>query len=151
VSIGQHRPIDGTVVDGSELWSHNHSLTGSDVDSLGSGYSGATEWNWVRDSKVGSLYAITPESEGIPDRSKSTTSSPVGGTSRGPGHQLESVKVDQTNYTLAHDEAGRTATAFGMTMTWGPQGRLQAVSDANGLIEAYLYDADGRLTAIMDG
>ena len=146
-AVWEHAGITNPV-DDSTLWSLNHSLTNADVDNLGNQYAAAEAWDWIRDTKVGSLSAILDRDDVDPPRWVSTTSNTVSGTTRAPGHRLGSVEIDQTSYVLSHDQAGRVSSAMGMTMEWGPQGRLARVSDGTGTLEVYLYDADGKLTAI---
>lgn len=67
---------------------------------------------------------------------------------RGPGHQLQQVRVDRVTRAVRHDSAGRIQDNGGLEFSFDPRGQLAAVSRNGRIVESYFYDVTGRLAAV---
>jgi RHS repeat-associated protein len=124
----------------------NHSVDNAMVVSFGESLDEAqtSAWDYVRESKVGSLESIVNRFDG--------TEKWAATKERLPGYRLEEIRVDNTTYGVQHNDSGEVTYALGQELVYGPGGRLAAVVDSNGdVLEAYSYDGGGRLSGVFGG
>ncbi|WP_168210686.1 polymorphic toxin-type HINT domain-containing protein [Persicimonas caeni] len=99
-------------------------------------------WNYNRETRVGGLLSITSASTSQPRWAV--------GNARLSGHRLDTVEIDQGTYQTEHDGFGRVTKGVEKEFHFDERGRLIGVSDSNNsLLEAYAYDASGRLAQII--
>lgn len=69
-------------------------------------------------------------------------------TPRGPGHQLQQVRIDRTPRSVQHNAAGQVREDGGLQLSFDPRGYLATVARAGQIVESYFYDASGRLAGV---
>ena len=125
-------PVVGSIVP--------NAATNLDVQTTG-GALAATPWVRERETEVGGLVSIYDGSAPNPD--------PVWfADPRADGHRLTRVDIDRASFAITHDESGRLTHGLDYDFVYDPRGRLAAAKDATGVVEVYLYDADGRLAYV---
>jgi RHS repeat-associated protein len=118
-----------------------HLVKPSDIEALASS---AAAWDYDRELEVGGTKTI--------HRSLGTSIRWALGLPRGPGHQLQEVTIDGSTRILDHDQSGNVQRDGSRTYLFDPHNRLAAVTQTGGaVLEAYLYDAGGRLAAVLPG
>jgi len=149
--VYKHEADESAALDITSLAGLNHWLTSNTIDAFAVGT--ADKWNYLRESKIGSLLAIENVQRGLDEWSttRPRLTGPAG-EQRGSGHRLDSVAVDGASYLIEHDESGRITTALDHTLAYDKQGRLIAAYNGNYTrVETYAYDALGQIAAVFDG
>lgn len=126
----------------------NHTLTTSDVVQVGGS---GDAWLWQREAHVGSLSAITLESDPTQSRWKHVKGDQSGvPTGRQAGYQLEALELDGQTRVTGHDGHGRLIQGIDFEHVYDVQDRLVGIKYPGepDLTEAYFYDGSGRLTRV---
>jgi RHS repeat-associated protein len=118
----------------------NHTVTTADIQRINTR---SDHWIYDREPAVGGTLSI---------RNSATNarrwSLPI---SRGPGHQIKQLQIDGQRRELEHNEAGENIVNGDWQYSFDPRGQLATVSRNGTVIESYLYDAHGRLAAVIRG
>lgn len=122
----------------------NHDLMDADLDPL---KVGGQTWLWNREEHVGSLQEVVLESD--PTRARWAHVDATSGqlSARLPGYRLDGVGLDGQTFSIEHDEHGRVTKDPRFHYVYDVQNRLIGVRDVitQDLLEAYIYDARGRM------
>lgn len=104
----------------------------------------AAKRRFLRDPDTGSLVGIDDEIEGVIN--------PVFSAQLGEGHQLQSVDIGGVNHAIEQEGEGRVRLLpGGLEARYDALGRLTSIRDSDDdLVEAYAYDADGQMVAVLD-
>jgi len=136
--LSSNRELDGTtIVNTGGL--QNYYVKEGDLQTIAPNPSKST---YQREAAVGGTTSII-------DASNASTRFRLP-TPRGKGHQLTQVEVNGNLINVNHNAQGQIDVKGQDQLIYHPHGQLAYVRRNNKLLEAYLYDAEGRLVGVVD-
>lgn len=125
----------------------NHQVSTMELQIVGSS---GDNWLWDREDHVGSLSSISLASSPSTTRWRHVKSDGSGqSTNRKVGYQLDAVEVDGQTHVMTHDLHGRLTAGMEYEYVYDVQNRLIGIRQpGQNLLEAYFYDASGRLSRV---